>query len=298
MGNNIIYLWNFPGGSAVKNPPASAGDVRLIPGLGRSSGGRNGNPVQYSCLGNPHGQRSLVGYSPWSWVRHDWAHTHTDTEFCQTCYKSIIPLPLQLNSSLLPRSNHIWIPPADFYETFSMSPSNIHTLCLFDFSILSIIYWFPPVTSTELIFFHTSSPLHSLYHILILMLPIQLYRTLDGWSVSTGLKQIILCFLLFFSVIFPPGVNHFLLYDFFPLTFNVSIFSLLASNASQSFRHICGLSLPEARAPTGSWPTPIRKDWLPRSGHHSDPVSPFTTLRSSSSSRLYDRADVLRLMSF
>ena len=105
-------------------------------------------------------------------------HTHTHTEFCQTCYKSIIPLPLQLNSSLLPRSNHIWIPPADFYETFSTSPSNIHTLCLFDFSILSIIYWLPPVTSIELIFFHTPSPLPSLYRILILTLPVQSYLTL------------------------------------------------------------------------------------------------------------------------
>ena len=34
-------------------------------GLGRSPGGRHGNPVQYSCLENPHGQRSLVGCSPW-----------------------------------------------------------------------------------------------------------------------------------------------------------------------------------------------------------------------------------------
>ena len=51
-----------------KNPPANAGDVRgsgLIPGLGRSPGGGHGNPVQCSCLENPHGQRSLVGYSPW-----------------------------------------------------------------------------------------------------------------------------------------------------------------------------------------------------------------------------------------
>ena len=35
-----------------------------IPGLGRSPGGGNGNSLQYSCLENPHGQRSLVGYSP------------------------------------------------------------------------------------------------------------------------------------------------------------------------------------------------------------------------------------------
>ena len=37
----------------------------LIPGSGRSLEGVNGNPVQYWCLENPHGQRSLVGYSPW-----------------------------------------------------------------------------------------------------------------------------------------------------------------------------------------------------------------------------------------
>ena len=43
----------FPGGSVVKNPPANAGDKDLIPGSGRSSGGGNGNPLQYSCLGNP-----------------------------------------------------------------------------------------------------------------------------------------------------------------------------------------------------------------------------------------------------
>ena len=37
----------------VKNPLANAGDMDLIPGLGKSSGGENGNPLQYFCLGNP-----------------------------------------------------------------------------------------------------------------------------------------------------------------------------------------------------------------------------------------------------
>ena len=48
----------------VKNLPANAGDAGLIPGSGRSPGGGHGNPLQYSCLENPHGQRSLAGYSP------------------------------------------------------------------------------------------------------------------------------------------------------------------------------------------------------------------------------------------
>ena len=43
---------DFPGGSVVKNPPANAGDVGLIPGSGRSTGEGNGNPLQYSCLEN------------------------------------------------------------------------------------------------------------------------------------------------------------------------------------------------------------------------------------------------------
>ena len=43
-------------GLVIKNSPANAGDIRVvdsIPGLGRSPGGGNGNPLQYSCLGNP-----------------------------------------------------------------------------------------------------------------------------------------------------------------------------------------------------------------------------------------------------
>ena len=47
-----MYIYGF----AVKNLPANAGDVRdmgWIPGLGRSPGGGHGNPLQYSCLGNP-----------------------------------------------------------------------------------------------------------------------------------------------------------------------------------------------------------------------------------------------------
>jgi len=49
-------IFGFPGDSAVKNLPANAGDVGLIPGLGRSPGEGNGNALQYSCLGNPMGK--------------------------------------------------------------------------------------------------------------------------------------------------------------------------------------------------------------------------------------------------
>ena len=43
----------FPGGSAIENPPANAGDAGLIYGLGISPGKGNGNPLQYFYLGNP-----------------------------------------------------------------------------------------------------------------------------------------------------------------------------------------------------------------------------------------------------
>ena len=55
----------FPGGSDGKGSISYAGDLGSIPGSGRSSGGERGNPLQYSCLENPHGQRSLVSCSPW-----------------------------------------------------------------------------------------------------------------------------------------------------------------------------------------------------------------------------------------
>ena len=56
----------FPGGSAVKIPPVNAGDAgSILPKLERSSGEGNGSPLQYSCLGKSHEQRTLTGYSPW-----------------------------------------------------------------------------------------------------------------------------------------------------------------------------------------------------------------------------------------
>ena len=56
----------FPGGSAGKESACHMGDLGSIHGLGRSPGGRYGNSLLYSCLENPNGQRSLVGYSPWA----------------------------------------------------------------------------------------------------------------------------------------------------------------------------------------------------------------------------------------
>ena len=67
-------MWSFPGGSVVKSPPAKAEDMGLIPGSGRSPGEENGNPLQYSCLGNPMDREAwwTTAHGP-ARVRHDLA---------------------------------------------------------------------------------------------------------------------------------------------------------------------------------------------------------------------------------
>ena len=57
-----VFL-GFLGSSVGKESPFSVGDLGSIPGSGSSPGVGHGNPLQYSCLENPHGQGSLAGYS-------------------------------------------------------------------------------------------------------------------------------------------------------------------------------------------------------------------------------------------
>ena len=59
-------LLGFPSGKESPCNAGDTGDTVSIPGLGRSPGGGHGSPLQDSCLENPHGQRSLAGYSPQS----------------------------------------------------------------------------------------------------------------------------------------------------------------------------------------------------------------------------------------
>ena len=76
----------------MKNRPANAGvteDASLISGLGRSPGGGNGNPLQFSCLENPmdRGARwAIVHGVTKSWTRlNDCTHTHTHTQTPKQC---------------------------------------------------------------------------------------------------------------------------------------------------------------------------------------------------------------------
>ena len=74
----------FPGGSDGKESACNAGDMGSIPGLGRSPGGGNGNPLQYSRLKNPMDRGDWWGllYSPWG-------RTESDTTEHSTAQKQI-----------------------------------------------------------------------------------------------------------------------------------------------------------------------------------------------------------------
>ena len=58
-----MYVQGFPSGSDSKESACNVGGLGSVPGSKRSQGGGHGNPLQYFCLENPHGQRSLAGYS-------------------------------------------------------------------------------------------------------------------------------------------------------------------------------------------------------------------------------------------
>ena len=59
-----VYIYmGFFGGSDGKESSCNAGDMGLVSGWEDSPGEGNSNPLQYSCLENPHGQRRLAGYS-------------------------------------------------------------------------------------------------------------------------------------------------------------------------------------------------------------------------------------------
>ena len=62
----VKFAFSFSYDSDSEESTCSEEDLGLIPGSGRFSGGGHGNPLQYTCLENPHGQGSLVGYSLWN----------------------------------------------------------------------------------------------------------------------------------------------------------------------------------------------------------------------------------------
>ena len=85
----INFNWStlglgFPGGSVVKNLPANARDTSSIPGSGRSPGVESGNPLQYSCLGNPMDRGAWQANSSWVQRVKTWLSNWTTTNFMFT----------------------------------------------------------------------------------------------------------------------------------------------------------------------------------------------------------------------
>ena len=92
----------FPGDSDGKESACNKGNLGSIPGSGRSPGEGNNNPLQYSCLGEFHGQRSLAGYSPWSHKESDRTEQATLSFFKSRSTSHYIPLDMtqqQVHSS-------------------------------------------------------------------------------------------------------------------------------------------------------------------------------------------------------
>jgi len=81
VGYPLQYSWASLVAQTVKNPPAMW--ETWVPSLRRSLGAGHGNPLQYTFLENPHGQRSLAGYSPWG-------HKESDSTELSTAQQHIV----------------------------------------------------------------------------------------------------------------------------------------------------------------------------------------------------------------
>ena len=87
-----VSILGFPDSSVGKESACKVGDPSLIPGSGRSPRGGHSNSLQYSCLENPHGQKSLVGYIPWSCKKLDMTEVtkHSTAQFQFCCINSAV----------------------------------------------------------------------------------------------------------------------------------------------------------------------------------------------------------------
>ena len=97
LGRSIIFVWASQVALVAKNLPANVGDIRdagSIPWLGRSTGGGNGNPLQYSCLENP------MGRGAWWTTVHVITQSDMTERLSTTAVKS--PSPTQWTARELP----------------------------------------------------------------------------------------------------------------------------------------------------------------------------------------------------
>ena len=111
-----VFL-GFPGGSDGKESSCIVGDLGLFSGLGKSPGGGHGNLLQYSCLEYPHGQRSLVGYSPWGRRESDMTERLSTAQHALV-YIHIYDLVLLAGSNNIPIAMSMQIQHPDFAFKF------------------------------------------------------------------------------------------------------------------------------------------------------------------------------------
>ena len=161
---------SFSGGSDSQEPTCNAGDLGSIPGLERFPVGGHGNPLQYSCLENPHRQRILAGYRLWG-------HKELDmTEWLSTQY-SVGP------------TNHVWI----LYFTPACHSFIIIHLFLFLIFFIYFIEWL--VYSRILGYIHSKQKSQTLHlpvaYISLLFSapdhPLTSTLCLERWSTSLSL---------------------------------------------------------------------------------------------------------------
>ena len=138
----VIQVLGFPVGSDGKESACNAENPGSISGLGRSPGEGNGNPLQYSCLENPHGQRSLVGYSPWGCKESDTTEQLSTAQYRYYKMKSkkaaAVHVPTSFpNPSPFFRGNTFLITLAFCSEIYLHIFSNVLVSCLIFFQSFS-----------------------------------------------------------------------------------------------------------------------------------------------------------------
>ena len=97
------FIMGFPGGLDSKESAYNVEDLGSVSGLGKSPRGRHGNPLQYSFLENPHGQRSLACCSPWGHKESEQLSTH-NTLSRLSKVSGLRPLPCSLQRAKGARS--------------------------------------------------------------------------------------------------------------------------------------------------------------------------------------------------
>ena len=138
-----IGIWDFPGGANCKEPTCQWGDVRVAgstPGLGRSPGGRHGNPLQYSCLENPMDrgawQATVHGVAQsWTWQKRLSTHSHT------LLFKAFLLTPVCLPSIIAPCVSFLLLSTANTQTYYSLNVSGTfpESFCLS--ACIILLHW-------------------------------------------------------------------------------------------------------------------------------------------------------------